>query len=86
MAEFFASGRVADVILAVLAVELCLFTLYRQMTGRGIPLLRLVPTILSGAFLALALRTALTGAGWTWTGLALTGALGAHLWDLASRR
>ncbi len=86
MAEFFASGRVADVVLIVMVAELAVFAGYRRLTGRGFKVLTLLPNALAGASLVVALRTALTGLSWTWTALALIAALFAHLWDLASRR
>jgi hypothetical protein len=41
---------------------------------------------LPGVALVLALRFALTGAGWEWVALALVGAFAAHLFDLATRQ
>jgi hypothetical protein len=37
MADFFASGRVADLILLVLAAEALLLLAWRRRTGRGLP-------------------------------------------------
>jgi hypothetical protein len=84
MDELFASGRVADLILACLAAEAALLAL---LGARGIgPGLRAVlPFLLAGAAFALALRGALTGAAWPWLGAALGAAFAAHLWDLALR-
>lgn len=85
MADFFASGRVADLLLAVLALEGAALAAYRRLTGRGPGLRRLAPFLVAGGCLALALRGALVGAGWPWIALALLGALVAHLADLALR-
>lgn len=85
MEGFFASGRVADLILLVLLLEgLALWALHRR-TGRGIALSAVLPFLLAGAAFALSLRAALTGAGWALVALPLVAALGAHLWDLAAR-
>jgi hypothetical protein len=85
MAEFFASGRVADLILFVLVLEgLALWLLHRR-TGRGIALRAVLPFLLAGGAFALSLRAALTGADWPLVALPLAGALCAHLWDLAAR-
>lgn len=85
MAEFFASGRVADLILLVLVLEGAALGLHHRWTGRGIALRAVLPFLLAGAAFALSLRAALTGAGWPLVALPLMGALGAHLWDLAAR-
>lgn len=85
MGEFFASGRVADLILLMLALEGVALGTYHRWTGRGIALPRLLPFLLAGAAFALSLRAALTGAGWPLVALPLMGAFGAHLWDIAAR-
>jgi len=83
--EFFRSGRVADLILALLALEFAGLALLRRATGRGPRPLALLPFLLAGACFALALRAALTGAGWAWVAAPLGAAFLAHLWDLARR-
>ena len=85
MAEFFASGRVADLILLVLLLEGVALGVHHGRTGRGIGLRAVLPFLLAGAAFAVSLRAALTGAGWPWVALPLLGALMAHLWDLAAR-
>lgn len=85
MAEFFASGRVADLILLTLVLEGLALWAWHRKTGRGLPLRAVLPFLLAGAAFALSLRAALTGAGWPLVALPLMGALCAHLWDLAAR-
>ncbi|UPY35632.1 hypothetical protein [Sediminicoccus sp. KRV36] len=85
MADFFASGRVADLILLVLLLEGVALGLYHSRTGRGVALAAVLPFLLAGAAFALSLRASLTGAGWPLVALPLIGALAAHLWDLATR-
>ena len=85
MEAFFRSGHVADLILAVLAAEAVLLSLWRRRSGRGPDLPAILALVLPGVALVLALRLALTGAWWGWIGLALTGALAAHLLDLGQR-
>lgn len=78
-------GHLLDAILAFMVVEgLVLLVLHRR-TGRGIPPRLLVPNLVSGAGLLVALRGALTDAGghWIFAGLAI--ALIAHLADLRAR-
>lgn len=82
MSDLFAAGRVVDLILGFLVAEGLVLYLYYRRTGRGLTFTTLIPALLAGAFLLLALRGALTGAGWQWIALALIGALIAHLVDL----
>lgn len=82
MTEFFSSGQVADVVLAVMIIEGILLTLAYKRNGRGIS-----PTILwcglaAGIGLVLALRAALTGASWHWIAAALSASFVAHICDV----
>ena len=58
-AALFESGRIADLVIAVMVVEaiVLIFVLKR-------PALATVMTLLPGIFMILALRAAITGAGW----------------------
>ncbi|MFO1306553.1 MAG: hypothetical protein U1F54_22745 [Burkholderiales bacterium] len=84
MSEWLASGRLVDAILALMVVECIAIAI----VGRrfGIALRDVAANLAAGAFLMLALRTAVTGAPAHWTLACLAGALVAHLADLASRR
>lgn len=77
----FARGHAADLILAVMAVELVWLT-----TMGAWPLRRALLRLLPGACMIVALRAALTGADWRWIALALALSFPAHLADLADRR
>ena len=79
MSELFHSGRVADLILAVLVVEAVVLELRHRRTGRGPGLRRALPVLLAGAFLALALRAALVDAAWPWMAAPLVAAGVTHL-------
>jgi hypothetical protein len=81
VSEFFASGHVVDMVLGFVALEVLVLCLWAHVGMR-----RALQAILPGFFLLLALRTALTGAHWTWTALWLALSLPAHLADLARRR
>ncbi len=85
MLEFIASGRVVDLALLLLALEAALLIVYYRRTGRGSAAIDLVPSLVAGACLLLALRAALTGAPAVWIALALTAALPAHLFDVYRR-
>jgi hypothetical protein len=81
MSDWFASGRVADLILLVLLIEgIVLYLRYRRVR-RGIPPLDILFGLLAGAGLVLALRGALVGADWRWICAPLLLALVANLAD-----
>ncbi len=72
-----------DFILVLMAVEGAALLLWRRWTGRGPAVL--LPNLLAGAALLLAMRFALTGEARALVGLALLGGLVAHLIDLRAR-
>ncbi|MDP4003787.1 hypothetical protein [Methylobacterium sp. NEAU K] len=83
MDALFASGRIVDGILALVAVEaLLLAWLCRR---AGLPLTALLANLASGAALMLALRAALVGAAWTSVAAWMLAGLFAHLADLGLR-
>jgi hypothetical protein len=85
LSAVFGSGLVADLLLGFMLVEAVSLFAYHRRTGHGLAPVDLACSLAAGAFLVLALRAALTDAWWGWIALALTGALGAHLTDLARR-
>ena len=85
MREFFASGHVVDLVLAVIAVEALGLGLYFRATSRGISLTDLIINLASGTCLLFALRAALTGQSWQWIAVALGASLLGHLLDLSRR-
>lgn len=85
MQSLFDTGHAADIVLVALALEAVGLWALRRFLGRGPGLGAMLPFLLAGAAFALALRAALTGAGWHWVALPLLGAFGAHLWDVAGR-
>lgn len=85
MADLFGSGRIVDLILALIVVEAALLTLLHRRRGAGVPPAELLGQLASGAALLLALRSALVGASWTSTAAWLAVALVAHLVELARR-
>jgi hypothetical protein len=85
-AALFASGRIVDAILLLVAGEaLVLAWLRRRGALGGRALAPLLANLASGAALMLALRGALTGAAWTGTAAWLLAGLVAHLADLGLR-
>jgi hypothetical protein len=85
VASWIGSGHLVEAILALTVVEWLVFALHHRVTGRGFDPLLLGPNLLAGFCLLLALRGALLGAGWVWVAAALSGALLAHVTDLAVR-
>jgi len=85
VADFLASGRAVDFVLAFMLCEGLLLALLYQRRGIGVAPAVLGPMLLAGAALLLALRAALTGDHWSWLALWLILALAAHLWDLSLR-
>ncbi len=85
MSELFASGRIVDVILVLLVLEVVLLMALRRRRGAQFMPADVLWTLLSGACLLLALRAVIVEAWWGWTALFLTLALLAHLGDLWRR-
>lgn len=78
MARLFASGRVADLIVAFMLLELGVLTLVHRRARRGAPPAELAASLGAGAALVLALRAALTAEPWPHVALWLAAALAAH--------
>jgi hypothetical protein len=85
VAEYLLDGRAVDLILALVAIEGGGILAWRAITGRGPRAAVILPNLLAGASLLLALRIALTGAspGALW--ICLAAAFAAHAADLAGR-
>ncbi len=85
MSALFETGHIIDVILALVALEAAALVLYRRRTGKGPSVAQVAGLLFAGVFLMLALRAALTGAGWTSVAFWLSASLIAHLADLRQR-
>lgn len=83
MSALFDSGRVVDLILALMALEAVALAVL--LGWRGVRLAGVLVNLAAGAGMLLALRGALVGAGWPWIALALAGSLLAHVVELALR-
>ncbi|MGJ3230853.1 MAG: hypothetical protein ACFE0P_03570 [Oceanicaulis sp.] len=81
----FASGRIIDLILVLVAVEAVLLAAVPRLRG-SMRLLDVAGLLLPGVMLMLAVRAALTGAPHTMTAAMLAAAFAFHLMDVARRR
>lgn len=79
------SGRIVDIVLAVLVLEIVLLASWYRRTGRGIAPIPAVLNAGAGGSLALALRAALVDSGWQWITVWLLCALAFHTADLLRR-
>jgi hypothetical protein len=86
VAELVTTGRIIDVILVLVVIEMFVLSSWHRRTGRGPALRALVPNLLAGAALLLAVRLALADAWWGWLAACLSAALVMHIADLAMRR
>ncbi|KQT88835.1 hypothetical protein [Methylobacterium sp. Leaf466] len=83
MTDLFASGRIIDVVLGLVALEAVVLLLWCRRKGPApFPLLC---NLASGASLMLGVRMALTDAPWPFVAACLLGALLAHACELAVR-
>ena len=85
MAAWIASGRVLDVILVAMALEGAALVALWRIAGRGVAPGALLPNLLSGMCLLLAMRAGLAGAWWGWVSLPLLCAGLLHATDLRAR-
>jgi hypothetical protein len=84
MGVWFSSGRVVELVLALVVLEALALALWARK-----PLARWLPALGAGAGLLLGWRLALSGAPWVWVALALSAAGLAHgvdLWRLWTQR
>lgn len=85
MADFIASGRIIDVIVALMLMEAGALYAWHRATGRGIAPPDILLNLAAGASLMLAVRVALTGGAAGWLLAFLSAALVAHVADVARR-
>ena len=74
-----------DGVIAGIAVEAALLLAYHRLTGRGLRASALLPNLVAGGFLLLAMRVGLGGAAWPWMSACLLAGLAAHVADLRQR-
>ena len=77
------SGRIVDLMLVFIMLEIILFAWLRRRRGFSLP--ALLVNVGAGGSLMLALRASLTDAGWHWIAMFLVSALAFHVADVAGR-
>lgn len=85
MIAFLASAHVVDLILGIMVLQVIGLSVYWRVTSRGIAPALLLPNLLAGAALLLALRFALSGYPWPWYVACLAAAGIANVADLRQR-
>lgn len=83
--DLLSSGRIVDLMLVFIVLEVVAIQLIRRSTGAGIAMIPLLTNIGAGGSVMLALRAELTGAGWNWVAGFLLSALVFHAVDLWQR-
>jgi hypothetical protein len=74
-----------DIAIAITLLECVALLAYHRFTGRGVVPRDVLPNMAAGLALMVALRSALTGAGWAWVAASLALAGLAHVADLRRR-
>lgn len=86
MQDLFTTGRVAEIILVVMALEALVLLAMRASGYSRVPTLSLLmANLASGAALILALRAALTASPWPWIAICLAASFLAHVFELWQR-
>lgn len=86
MDDWFASGRMVDLVLAFAVLEGVVLVAWRRAAGHEHAVADVASVLLPGVCLLLALRCTIGGADWIWTATCLLAALVTHLADLVRRR
>jgi hypothetical protein len=85
VSNFIYSAALPALLIGFTMLELLGLAFYHRRTGRGVSLQNLLPAVLAGDFLMLALALVLDRAFWGFVALALLASLASHLVDLRRR-
>lgn len=80
-----ASGRIVDIMLVFVAIEVLALLIYRGVTGRGLGVAALLLNIGAGGSLMVALKLVFDEAPWQWVAAALVASLVFHASDIVYR-
>jgi hypothetical protein len=83
--ELITSGRIVDIMIAFVIVEVAVLMLYRRISGRGVVPYSLLVNVGAGGSLMLALRAVYAEANWTVIAACLVSSLVFHTLDIADR-
>lgn len=83
--DLISSGRIVDIMIIFVIIEVALLLIYERTTGRGIAPYPLLVNIGAGGSLMLALRAVFSDADWTVIAGCLVASLVFHTLDLLQR-
>ena len=79
------SGRIVDIMIVFVVVEVLLLLVYERVTGRGVAPYSLLVNVGAGGSLMLALRAVFSEADWTIIAACLVASLAFHTLDILER-
>jgi hypothetical protein len=85
MKELVTSGRIVDIIVAVMAIEAVALVIYHRWSHLGLAPEAVFANLGAGLFILVALRVALDGGSWIWIAGLLAASFAAHFCDLLQR-
>jgi hypothetical protein len=85
LTDLIASGRVIDLVLLVVVIEVAALVLWKPLRG-SMALMDIASLVLPGVMLMLALRAHMTGEPPLMMAGLLAAAFGFHIWDVMRRR
>ena len=83
--ELVESGRIVDIMLVVIALEIAALIGYRVVTGKGLSVPSIILNVGAGGSLMVALKLLYDGVGWQLIAAALVASLFFHTGDLVYR-
>lgn len=83
--DLITSGRIVDIMIAFVIVEIVFLLIYERRTGRGVAPYSLLVNVGAGGSLMLGLRAVFSDADWTIIAACLVAALVFHTLDIIQR-
>jgi hypothetical protein len=83
--ELVTSGRIVDIMIAFVIIEVVVLLVYRRVRGRGVAPYSLLVNIGAGGSLMLALRAVMSDASWAAVAACLVSSLVFHSLDIVDR-
>jgi hypothetical protein len=85
VSQWVASGWLVDLIIGFTVLEIVGLWLFHRLTGRGLDAPRLLPNLMAGLSLMLAVRAAMAQAAWPWIVIPMAASGLFHVADLRQR-